>query len=887
MVVYYKRFQTSSFHHNVISIQATDTKMGLLERDTVLRELDAERQEAVGGEGRALLISGEAGIGKTALVEQFICQRQREARILSGACNDLFTPRPLGPLHDVASQTQGQLSRLLQAETDRSLIFSACLSELQSQPTIVVIEDVHWADEATLDLLKFLGRRIHLTRALLLVTYRDDELGQQHPLRLLLGDLATSTAVRRMALTPLSVEAVRQLAAERPIDAELLYRQTGGNPFYVTEVLAAGKEGVPPTVRDAVLARAARLSLSGRAVLNAAAVIGMRVEPWLLAEVTWAEAGAVNESLDIGLLLAQGDTLAFRHELARQAILDSILPHQRVFLHQAVLDALKVSPLTRSDLTRLAHHAEAAGDREAVLEYAPPAARQAVAMNAHREAAALYALALCFGHGLPADRHALLLEAYAQECEIIDQQAEGIAARRRAVDLWRGLGNRLKQGENLARSVSMLTRSGQKAEAQRTSRAALDILEALPPGRELALAQRVQATLYLVNRDCQEALDRAQKSLDLAERFQDTEVLATARIATGTAWLFLDYERGCEHLERSLAIARDAGLDAWVAYSYTNLGSGSGELYQFQRAERYLAEGIAYAAERDLDRSRLYMLAWQALTYLHLGRWRDAAETASAVLHNPRVNANTRIRALIALGRIRARRGDPSVDVALDEALELAARTDTIQDLGPAHAARAEAAWLAGSPELTLREACAAYNLAASKQHPWLAGELAYWLWKAGEAIEVPQWVARPFALQIAGDWRAAADEWERLGCPYEQARALADGDGEAQIAALTILEQLGARPMADIVRQRLRDIGVQAIPRGPRAATRENPFGLTNRQVEILALLTENLTNAEIAARLHISPKTVDHHVSAVLAKLAVSSRTEAAVLARQHPDL
>ena len=167
-----------------------------------------------------------------------------------------------------------------------------------------------------------------------------------------------------------------------------------------------------------------------------------------------------------------------------------------------------------------------------------------------------------------------------------------------------------------------------------------------------------------------------------------------------------------------------------------------------------------------------------------------------------------------------------------------------------------------------------------------MTGELAFWRWRAGDMVMLPEWTAEPFALQITGDWQEAATAWEWLGCPYEQARALADGDVGAQMAALALFEQLGARPMAEIVRQKLRDAGVQAVPRGPRTTTKENPFGLTNRQVEVLTLLTENLTNAQIAARLHISPKTVDHHVSAVLGKLDVSSREEAAETARQHPD-
>jgi DNA-binding CsgD family transcriptional regulator len=281
------------------------------------------------------------------------------------------------------------------------------------------------------------------------------------------------------------------------------------------------------------------------------------------------------------------------------------------------------------------------------------------------------------------------------------------------------------------------------------------------------------------------------------------------------------------------------------------------------------------------------MLAWLALTHLHLGHWAEAAGAAGETLRRPDAPAISRIVGLVALGRLHSRQGSPGAHATLDEALKLALQTDTVQRLAPVRSARAEAAWLAGNGQQALEEARAVYDLAVSKQHPWFTGELAFWRWQAGDKVDVPEWTAAPFVLQIAGDWSAAAGAWEALGCPYEQARALAEGNSQAQMAALATFEQLGARPMAEVVRQKLRQAGIQTIPRGPRITTKENPFSLTNRQVEILHLLTQKLTNAEIAARLHISPKTVDHHVSAVLAKLDVSSREEAAELARQHPDL
>ena len=426
--------------------------MELLERDEALRELSATLSDATAGHGRIVLVGGEAGIGKSALVEHFSAARRGTTRVLWGACDSMFTPRPLGPLHDIAAQTGGELEQQLASEsegsttmagrTGRGALFAALLSELQ-QPSIAIFEDMHWADEATLDMLTFAGRRIQRVPSLLILTYRDDEIGPRHPLRLVLGDLATSAATRRIALRPLSEAAVGRLIGDRPLDATALHRQTGGNPFFVTEAIAAGADGVPLSVRDAVLARAARLSLSGRAVLDAAAVLGPRIEPPLLAEVTGAESPAIEECMAIGMLVAQGPALAFRHELARQTVLESIAPHLRPALHRLALKSLRLSPATRDDLARLAHHAEAAGDRDAVREYAPAAARKAAAVSAHREATSLYALALRYADELPAEERALLLEAYARECNITERRPEGIAARREALEIWRALETRI------------------------------------------------------------------------------------------------------------------------------------------------------------------------------------------------------------------------------------------------------------------------------------------------------------------------------------------------------------------------------------------------------------------------------------------------------------
>jgi DNA-binding winged helix-turn-helix (wHTH) protein/DNA-binding CsgD family transcriptional regulator/tetratricopeptide (TPR) repeat protein len=855
----------------------------LLERDGFLASLASDLQAAACGNGATVLVSGEAGIGKTTLLERFV-EASGCDHVLWGACEALMTPHPLGPLHDLARTSGARLRTMLSEGCEPAALFAAVLDELSAAPSpaILVLEDIHWADAATLDLVRFLARRIHRVPAVMLLTHRDDGASFER-LRALLGDLPSRYG-RRIALPPLSAAAVDALAACANRRIAGLHGATGGNPFFVTELLAHSGTSIPSSVRDAVLGRAMRLGPAASELLEQAAIVPRAVELSLMEAMLAPSLGAVEECVRTGLLIADGATLRFRHELARAAIEESILAPRASRLHARVLRALASQPPASVPLARLVHHAHLAGDADAVLRLAPQAAREAALRGARHEAAAHCKVALAHADRLDDAERAALLDEYASHCFEINQFAEAIAAREQAIALFARAGDASRQCIALAAHAMPLVRALRNAEAEDASRRALDLAQRLPPGPHLAKAHATESYVRMLNRDYEDAIAHGRKAIELAEPLGDAETLAAAHKTVGAALLFVDYARGCEHLHTSLEIARglaDGGVA--VADAYVMLGSGSGELYELGNAKRYLAQGIAFACEHDLDRLAGYMHAWQSLCDVYQGRWDAAGERANEVLAREVAGSTNRVMALVALARLRTRRGDPGSAGLLEESLALAAQSGTVQRLAPVRCARAEAAWLEGRHEAIAAEVNAVLELATRKRHPWFVGELAYWSWKAGVQIEASAACAEPYALQIAGRWQEAAAGWARLGCPYEQARALAEGDESAQRAALDMLDALGARPLADRIRRGLRAAGARAIARGPRASTRTNPAGLTAREVEVLALVAEGCQNAQIGARLFRSARTVDHHVESIISKLAVASRAEAVAAARR----
>lgn len=855
--------------------------MNILERGPVLVELSRLLSGADRGAGRLVFLGGEAGIGKTVVVRRFREMVHDQARSLHGACDPVSTPRPLAPLIDLAIQLgRRDWLELMETPGHRDAVFRELLAEFvdADRPVVVVLEDLHWADDATLDLIRFLGRRAENTRALLLATYREDEVGDRHPLRVVLGDLATASGVERIRLEPLSAAAVRTLAANTGIDPEALHRQTGGNPFFVSEVLAATGESLPSTVRDAVLARAARLTDGGRRALEASAVLGFRIEPALLEAVVDNPGEGIDDCLRLGMLVSPGDRLEFRHELGRDAVLSALAPSRKRDLHRAALSALTAAGI--ADAARLAHHAEGAGDTDAVLRHAPEAARQASRLNAHREAAAQYRRALRFADGLPNEERAALLVRYSEASATTDQYEDAIWADHELIQLWHAAGDRLKEGWSHNFLAGCLLGIGRLTGAEEANRKAISVLESLPPGAELARAYNTAALTHRQRRQFDAAIEFARRSLEIAGALGETGPRVGAIGNLGAAMHLGGREGAATYLDR----CRDLGLAPTTEPSlqtavHSFFGTLSLEDMRLDDAEHHLDAGIVLATQYEFDDVRWTLNGWKAMVDLHRGRLAEARDRAREVISGARTIFTPRLVASVALGRALTRLGEQGAGDALDQALELARPEGVLNRLGPVRAARAEHAWLLGDLDRARAEARACLDLAIETRHPWIAGELLSWLVRCGESVDAPDWISRPFALGIAGEWRAAAEEWTRLGYPHEAALALADSpDAEDRMAAVAEFERIGANALSRTVQGMLRRSGVRGVRRGPRASTRGNPANLTEREVEVVKLIAAGLRNAEIARRLFLSPKTVDHHVSSILSKLGVASRFDAA---------
>ena len=853
--------------------------MNLLEREHHLKKLNELILEAEGGAGRTIVVAGEAGIGKTVLIEEFVKNLGEKWRVLWGNCDALNTPRPLSPLYDLTYQMNSNLLKVLKIEHEGNSIFNGFFHEIQKEnkPSLIIIEDIHWADESTIDLIKFISRRVNRTNVLLIITFRDDEISVEHPLKSLFGDIPQKN-LYRIKLLPLSEMSVNYLTKINDKNIPDLYIRTGGNPFFITEVINNSDDNLPITIKDTVLSKLYRLSAETKKFIELMSVIPCKIETEFIKELLTVDMNVVDEALNAGILKMDSGIIIFKHELVRLAVEDSLSIMKKKQLNAKILHILLGLKNIDKNLASIVHHATNAEDINIILKYAPLAAEQAENLGAHREATIHYSKILNYPEHFTPEKFAVLLERYSYQCYLTDQLESAFEARLNTLKIWQDL-NELKKVGSTYRWLSRISWFlGNKGSAEKYAWKAIDVLEQFPETEELAMAYSNRASLYMLSENEKDAVIWGEKAIRIAEALNNNEILAHVLNTVGTAQLENNYnETGESKLLRSLKIALDNGYEEHAARAFTNLGCRNTDNKRYEKGEKYFLEGMNYCIEHDLDSWKLYIQAWLARVYFETGRWDEAGEMAQKVLKVYRISVVSKIPALTTLGWLRLRRGDPGAIDLLNEAKELGFKTDELQRIGPVSAAFLEAAWLTDNCEEYISAGKTGHELAIKLNNLKVLGQTSYWLWKTGISDEIKGNIWDPYLKQITGDWKKSAAYWKSIGCPYEEALALSDGDVNSMLKAMEIFKKLGANPAIERLQREMRKRGIRKVPRGPQLSTVKNPLGLTKRQVDVLRLLSEGLSNADIAGSLFISSRTVDHHISAIFSKLNIHSRAEA----------
>jgi len=873
----------------------------LVERDEPLKQLLGLARRAESGRGAVALVSGEAGIGKTALLEAFREQMGPDCAIAWGSCEALFTPRALGPLRDMADRLGERIVNLVEDNAPPGQVFDALQQEIRSRRTgvVLVFEDVHWADHATLDLLKFLGRRVAVMNALVVMSFRDDELETRHPLLQVICDLPSPHTVR-LPLAPLSKEGVKRVDTVGLFDPSDLLAITAGNPFFVTELLAArqssGGREVPDSIRDSINARLNRITPEECAFLESVSVLPGPFDAQVVNDL-FGPGGEPLAMSCIGRRLLVEDAngaIRFRHELARLATM-ARLPAIR--LQAAHASALRVLEARRNaSIDVLVHHAAGAQDGPRVLELAPQAARAAAAAGAHREAAAHLATALRFIDEAEPERAATVYEDWAYEAFLaLGVDDDVLDARRYAITLWRALERPDKVGDNLRCLASLHHHRGEKATAFRLAGEAVRVLDQTGSLRERAMAYSCLSQLHMLSDRAEEAIAWGQRTLALAEELDELEVRVHALNNVGTASAYAGDASGVRLLRESLDLALERGFHEHAARAYTNLACYAVDFRDFALAEAITGEGIAFDTQHDLDTYRPALIGVLASLRLEQGRLRDAEAIAAGVLRLEHPTLAKRLPAASVLARAKIRRGAPDAREFLAEVLSQAMATDEIQHIAPLLLALAEHHWLHDAFDSAASQVDALASFAPETVNPWVEGELRTWARRCGRALHRPDGkdLPAPFAAELDDHGGRAPDIWLELQAPYAAALAYiaaAQEDPAGHLsAALRLLAPMGATAAMDKARRLAKQMGVEArMPRarrGPYGAARTHPLGLTRREQDVLVLMTEGASNRDIAERLCRSPRTIEHHVSSILGKLNARSRIEAMLRVQNEP--
>jgi DNA-binding CsgD family transcriptional regulator len=757
---------------------------------------------------------------------------------------------------------------------DRPGLLRATLDLLSRslRPTILVIEDTQWADEATLDAIKYLGRRVARTQGLLLLTYRDTDVDYDHPLRGVIGDLPPPS-VTRVRLGGLSSGAVASIIAETGLDPKEVFEATGGNPLFVTQLMVTAGDGVPASVQDLVMTRVRRVSPESRHALRALSVLPEPIERSNVCD--FAEVEALAELEQIGLLHVGSEFVGFRHELIRRAVEASLTKSDRTSFNRRALALLR----SVADPARLIHHAREAGDVDKLLKLAPRAARAAAAVGSHREAVDHFRQLTPHLDRVHPSAKGPILDDWAEEEFLLGNMAEAIDLNVLAAAHYLELDDRGAESTALCRAAHAFETAGQRNQAEELGRRALQVLGTESRGAELARVLELNAFLAAMAGN-DDAVKLSQKALAAAGPEPDD--LAVIRFLSFKGLFAKSSSEGQALLNEAAERAAAAGLWYEQCRALINCAFDSFENLDLDTAADYIRTATASASEHEVPGIESYAHSLQARILEMRGDWGQAEDLARDLLNTITISEMT---VLPIIGVLEARTGRAAAHTTLSRAWEMASAAGESQRLAPVAAAIAEVAWFTGRQAVPTSELHDVMEAAA--QEGFLnvaAGSIALWLWSQGEIPHGPAaGIAEPYRLTIAGEISMAADMWSEIGCPYQQAIALAHGDQADQLEALEAFDTIGATAVAASCRKRLRDRGV-SVPRGKGRSTKEHAAGLTARQAEVLALLGDGLSNLEVADLLFLSPRTVEHHVSAILGKLDCTTRAEAVEIATRR---
>ena len=854
--------------------------MELIERDTFLSLMHAKFENVTESEGHCILVSGEAGIGKTSLVKTFCKKVKKECNVYQGTCDALFTPRPLGPVLDIIWQMHGAGWENSVNISDRSALFARFYYELENQEetTIIIIEDIHWADEATLDFIKFFARRITRLHCLFILTYRDDEIHTHHPLRTVLGQLPPDSFTR-LRLVPLSREAVDKMAIERGYNGENVYSISGGNPFYVNEILASYSPGIPENIKDSILSIYNRKDEKTKKVWQILSVLPTGFEIRYLEKMEPSYATAIQHCLDAKILISKDGLISFKHELYRRTTETSLSPLVRIALNKRILDLFLKNFERNQETERIIHHAKNANEYETVVKYAPIAAKQAATMGAHIEAAKLYLTAIEYYQENDSKTLIQFYESYAYECYLTNQIREAIIYTTKALKHWDELIDVEKKGNCLRFLSRLWWFEGNRKKAEFYASRAIEVLEDQPMSASKAMAYSNLSQLKMLSNENDECIAWGEKAIEMAKELADEEILCHALNNVGASQTGIPSLRsqGIELLQQSLQIAIKHSYDDHAGRAYANLASNAVKMKDNGFAKKILEEGIQYCEERNLDTYHKYLAVFKAWLSLETGIWNEACRVAENLLKNVDEHPIVKIEALVVVATIKMRRGENDLLPLLIEAKEKAFQTMEPQRILPVLTAFLEYEWITGTSFIKQEDIDHAIPMLPNGGNMYLKNKFCLWLVKARkQKISLPDFLDGHQLDDKATATKSSA-LWKKLNCPYEQALTLFEGDDNDKRAAIEIVHKLGADAIYEKMKFEMRASGIKSIPRGIRKSTKSNPAHLTDRELDVIQLLKDGMQNKEIANRLFISPKTVHHHVSSIFFKLEVNSRAKA----------